>query len=94
MREDLPTLIEQSLNSTKSLPSGLTPSCKNRSRYDLGYRRWNVAALIASGLEPEAAIPQATGYTKGCKSKPSRDRVYRVEGRFGNFRSPSRSHLQ
>jgi len=60
--EHLPTLIEQSLNSRKSLPSGLTFSSKNRSRYVFGCRRWNVAALIASEGVEEVAIlgPQLT----------------------------------
>ena len=50
-------MIEQSLNSRKALPSGLTFSSKNRSRYILGCRRWKVAALIASEGVEEAAIP-------------------------------------
>ena len=68
--EHLPTLIEQSLNSWKALPSGLTFSSKNRSRYIFGCRRWNVAALVASEGVEEAAIPQTTAYTgKGRKSR-------------------------
>jgi hypothetical protein len=72
--EHLPTLIEQSLNSRKARPSGLTFSSKNRPRYVFGCRRWNVAALIASEGVEEAAIPQATTYIGGFESKPSRSR--------------------
>lgn len=71
-------MIEQSLNSRKSLPSGLTFSFKNRSRYVFGCRRWNVAALIASEGAEEAAIPQATVYIECCKSKPSRSRPRKI----------------
>ena len=83
----LPTLIEQSLNSGKALPSGLTSSSRNRSRYVFGCRRWNVATLIASEGVEEAAIPQATDHARDCKSKPFRSCQCQVERGIGNFRS-------
>lgn len=60
-------MIEQSLNSRKSLPSGLTFSSKKRSRYVFGYKRWNVAALASCEGVEVLAIPWATPYTEGNK---------------------------
>lgn len=70
----LPTLIEQSLNSKKFLPSGLTFSSKNRSRYVFGYKRWNIAAFFACGGVGAVAIPWVTPHT-GAGDQSLLDRV-------------------